>query len=294
MFLSHHKALSAFVLMSAVVVCPEMCQAASASINPNCVINADVPNELDCDLLPLNLTGGLSSEVGVAPGTYAVLTNNTGTFVQINQVEAITNEQTYWSEFCVSLNDFRTGQLSAGTGEVGCTTKNPGENYPPLQWDGIHTALSVPPGSKIYLASHTVPSAINHNYIITAYPQSAGINSYRSPEMDKVFDCDGSQQATAWTPWVNNTGAALHLVGATIYAVSGNSGSPNQVSAACIYTLNQSGGIKTANCNGGINQRGEVTFPTLLIEPGEAVVGQAVNFCNSPSNWDWAAYMHVW
>src|ERR1700692_3594286 len=104
-------------------------------------------------------------------GQYAVLTNNTGAYLQINQVEAITGEQLYWSEFCVFLNDFQTAQPAAGTGEIGCSTKNPGENYPSLQWDGSQTALSVPPETKVYVAAHTVPASIAHDFIFSVYPQ---------------------------------------------------------------------------------------------------------------------------
>lgn len=263
------------------------------SINPNCAHTA--PNMVDCDLLPLEYTGGQISEIGIPPSTTVRFTNRTGQYVQINQITAETNETSYWSEYCAFRNDYFTGQRGApGIGEVGCTTKNPGEAYPPLQWDGIATALSVAPGDQIYIGSHTEPASINHTFKVVSYLQSTGIYAYRAPKIDQVITCNGSTQSSAWTPWVNNTGGVLHLTGASIYAVSGNSPGTDQVDAACIYILDTAGAVRFSHCNQGVERRGLANFPTQLIYPGESLVGHASNQCPAGHLWDWAAYMYVW
>lgn len=84
--------------------------------------------------------------------------------MQINWIGATPVVAGYWSEMCAFLDAYATAQSSPGTGEVGCTSKEPSEGeYPGLSWDGYHTALSVPTWSVLYLAGnvHITPE-INH------------------------------------------------------------------------------------------------------------------------------------
>jgi hypothetical protein len=272
--------LACFIVLSALAICHANAQA----VDPNCVHIA--ANEVDCDLLLA------INAIGIGPGTFAALTNKTGGYIEINQVTAITNEQLYWSEFCVFRNNFMTGQLSPGVGEVGCTTKNIGESYPSLHWNGI---LLVAPGDKIYLGSHTEPDSINHLYLVTASaafsPFSPSVQSFRTPKIDAPIPCSNAVQSTDWGPWTNNTGSIQYLSGATIYAVSAQS-DPNTVSEACLYILNADGSVSWSFCNQGTNHRGTVSFSPQPIKPGQSVTGQAINQC-SIGLWDWVAYMYI-
>ena len=266
--------------------------AASADpVNPNCT-NLTA-NHIDCDLIPDSASGGQPIGVGVPPGSYVTFTNRTGTYLQVNEATAITGEQSFWSEFCVYLNDFVTGQNTAGRGEVGCTSKNVGENYPPIRW-GATTGLSVAPGGVVYLNSHTEPAGTNHTYSLVVKPQTSGLYSWRAPKLDAVITCNGQSQSTAWTPWTNTTEGPVHLAGASIYAVSGNASSPNTVTGACVYVLRPDGSVRFSNCESAAKTRGQLSFATQVVQPGESVAGQAVNSCPAGSLWDWAAFLLVW
>jgi len=267
-------------------------QVAAASppqpVNTNCVTTAD--GHVSCDLIADDQPIG----VGVPAGTYVIFTNRTTDYLQINSVSAFTGEQQRWSEFCVDRDDGRTGQASPGIGEVGCTTKNVGEDYPPITW-GNGTGLSVPPGGVIYLGSHTEPVPENHTYSMSVAVQTTGLNAWRQPQQDAVITCDGQLQSTAWTPWQNTTDHDLHLAGASVYAVSSSPSSPNTLSgAACIYVIDASGATKYTNCDDALRTRGDANFPVVTIAPGEFVAAQATNACASPAVWDWVAFLRVW
>lgn len=266
--------------------------ASATPVNPNCT-NLTA-NHIDCDLIPDSASGNQPIGVGVPPGSYVTFTNRTGAYLQVNEVIAITGEQATWSEFCVYLNDFVTGQNTPGRGEVGCTAKNIGENYPPIRW-GTTTGLSVAPGSMVYLNSHTEPAAINHTYSLVVKPQTSGLYSWRAPKLDTVITCSGQQQSTPWTPWTNTTGGDLHLAGASIYSVSGVASNPNTVTGACVYVLRPDGSVRFSNCDSAARTRsGQLDFPTQVIQAGESVAGQAINTCPSGAVWDWAAFLLVW
>ena len=123
---------------------------------------------MNCDLLPKSMTAGKQSEIGIATGTYLKFTNNTGKSLQINQVAGITGEQTNVAEYCVFLQDFRTGQLTAGVGEVGCFQKVPSEAMPPLRW-GTNTSLAIPPGAVVYVGFNT-QTGISMNFVLDIEP----------------------------------------------------------------------------------------------------------------------------
>ncbi len=261
----------------------------SVTTNANCTQTQ--PNMFDCDLQTVDALGGAGEQVLVPASVVNVrFTNNTGSYLQINSVSAETGEQSHWSEFSVYRNDFFTDQQGEpGIGEVGSIAKNPGEDYPPLRWDGYTTALSVAPGDRITIGSHTEPTFVDHTYTIYAYPQSAGVMSWRAPRIDQVNTCSGNLDSTLWNPWQNTTGQTLHLSGATTYAVSPI---PNQVTAATLYVLRADGSIKFSYSD-GVNERGVVTFAPQDVEPDEYIAGQAVNQCSS-GLWGWVAFMYVW
>jgi hypothetical protein len=228
---------------------------------------------IDCNLVSGNV-------VVTAPAGYHVrLTNKTGTYLQINQVTAATEEQTNWAEFCTFLNDYRTGQLTSGTGEVGCVHKNVGENYPIERWG---PGLSVSPNSVVWLDSHTKSGFEKHTYTVSVAPQTSAVYSWRFPAIDQSHSTAGS--VTTWTTWKNSSTKTRHLVGAGIY-LTGQS----QLSAACLYILRSDNSIRWSMCNNGLNKRGFVSISTQLIYPGESLAGQAKN--NTSGGWDWAALL---
>jgi hypothetical protein len=254
--------------------------------NEGCVANGA---ELTC---PLQI-GSFQYSVN-SPQTYVRLTNSTGQYVQLNWVGASPVVSGYWGEICTFLDSFVTAQPWPGIGEVGCTTKEPWESaYPGLTWDGIHTALSVPTNSSIYLGGNTGPGGSDHRhtYTVVSYPQSAGVYSWRQPQADPgQISCSGADQWSAWTPWQNATGHNLAISGATIFAAA----PVNQhvVDAACLYILNVSGTPRWMYCT-GINQRGTVYFGGQAVAPGEWIAGQARHHC-AGGGWNWAAYIHTY
>lgn len=257
---------------------------------PNCVQVAS--NHIDCDLIP---SEGLIG-AAVPAGMFASFTNRTGAYLQINQVSAYTAERQSWSEYCAYLGDLTnltTEQKPAGKGEVGCATKNIGEDYAPMRW-GDQTGLSVAPGEMVMLNAHTEPAATNHTYSLSVSVQASGVNSWRQPQVDRVIPCDGQLQWSDMTPWQNTTGRDLHLIGASIYAETPSSRTPNALSgAACIYVMTADGSQKYSNCD-GVGKRGEVSFPPVTVSPGEYVAAQATNACAPGSHWDWVAFVRVW
>jgi hypothetical protein len=258
--------------------------------NTNCQQVAQ--NQVNCDLVP----GEIGT--GVPPGVVLTFTNRTGAQLQVNQADAITNERTYWSEWCVytgpTTDSLKTSQGPAGVGEVGCSTKQPGEDYAPIRW-GAGTGLAVAPGEMVIVNSHTEPAAVNHTYALTVAPQTTGLYSWRQPQVDEVITCNGETQSTAGSPWHNDTGRELHLTGASIYAEAGGGPTPNTMSgAACIYVMTADGAVKYQNCDNAIRTRGEVTFPLVTVAPGEYVAAQATNACAAPGVWDWVAFLRVW
>jgi hypothetical protein len=254
-------------------------------------------NSVECQLLTVSENGGLPMVVPVPAGQHLVLTNNGASWVQINQVAASTGEQTFWSEYCVYRDDYSgTGQAGPpGVGEVGCTFKNVGENYPTIQWEGTLTALSVPPHTTLYINAHTDPSSVAHTYTISAYPQSRGVDAYRFPQMDQIFTCTGSTQQTNWTPRRNTSGANWYVSGATVYADGGGgTNAATNVQAACAYILDTVGAVRWSYCAAPMKSRGFFSFPTQTVAPGESLVAQAAHSC-SPSAlaWGYAAWLHV-
>jgi hypothetical protein len=255
-------------------------------VNPGCsMVSA---NHMSCELISHEQTIG----VGVPPGVYVTFTNNTGTHLQINRIDAETGERQFWSEHCAYLNVFLTGQNAAGQGEVGCAAKQIGKDYPPILF-GQGTGLGVAPGDVVYLASHTEPLAINHTFAMDVKVQTTGLMAWRMPKIDQVIDCNGQQQSTVWSTWENTTGRNLNLTGASIYAESG-AATHTLNGQACIFVMDASGATKYQNCDSALKTRGEVKFPVVTIAPGESVAAQGVNACSAPSVWGWAAWMQVW
>jgi predicted small lipoprotein YifL len=254
--------------------------------NPNCVLGVD--NVTRCDLMP-----GVNG-VGVPAASFVIFTNRTGQMLQLDQVEAYTGERVYWSEFCAYKGtrpeDFITGQVMPGTGEVGCVVKNVGDDYAPLHW-GTTTGLSVAPGEQVVLNSHTEPALVSHLYTLTISYQTTGVHVWRQPQMDKVFICDGAQQSTEWSPWRNDTGRNLHITGAGVYSVTGGE---NRVDAACLYVFAPDGQtIKYGRCD--LAEAGDKDLGDVIVEPGDYIVGHATNQCPAGSAaWDWAAFLRVW
>lgn len=255
-------------------------------VNPGCSMVA--ANHLACELIASETTIG----VGVPPGVYVTFTNNTGTHLQINEVNAETGERQFWSEHCIYLNTFMTGQNTAGQGEVGCASKQIGKDYLPVRF-GQGNGLGVAPGDVVYLGSHTEPLQINHTYALDVKVQTTGLQAWRMPKVDAVIECDGQQQSTVWGTWTNTTQGDLHLTGASIYAEAGQR-SHTLNGSACIFVMDASGATKYTNCDGALKTRGEVKFPAVTIAPGESVAAQGVNACTAPNLWGWAAFLQVW
>lgn len=257
---------------------------ASAKVNPNCVYLGD---HTSCELFPGDL------EIGTPAHSFVLFTNNTGTALRLDDLQAITNEQAYWSEWCVYIaNDPSqaiTGQLSPGLGEVVCTSKKPGENYPL-----IAGALRVEPGQGVYFNSHTEPAAINHTYQLRVnYADASAAYAWRQPQLDEVIPCNGAQQATKWSAFTNHTGRALTVTGMSIYSESGNPAAPNTVANACLYVMDGNGNVGYANCASEFRTKGEVTITPFVLQPGEMIAAQAINTCQAPALWDWAAFIKV-
>lgn len=254
--------------------------------NPNCVLGVD--NVTRCDLMP-----GVNG-VGVLAASFVIFTNNTPHMLQLDQVEAYTGERAFWSEFCAYKGtrpeDFITGQVTPGTGEVGCAVKIVGEDYAPIRW-GATTGLSVAPGEQVVLNSHTEPALISHLYTLTINYQTTGVHVWRQPQMDKVFECDGAQQSTEWSPWRNDTGRNLHITGASVYSVTGGE---NHVDAACLYVFGPDGQtVRYSRCD--LSVAGDKDFGDVIVEPGDYIVGHASNTCPAGSAaWDWAAFLRVY
>jgi hypothetical protein len=263
---------------------------AFAVLDTGCDWSPTVPNQMDCPLVASATPIGKE----LTPGKYISFKNNTADYLQIDSVEAITYEQNWWSEFCVFQDVLMTGQPTPGTGEMGCTTKNRGENYPLIRW-GTNTGLSVPPGSRVAIGSHTPPNEVAHTYSLKVRKQVTGVTVWRQPRMDTPIACNGMSQSSPWDVLVNNTGRDIHLIGAQIFNVSGTPATTNVLNgSACIYTFFQSGAIKYKNCGDGWKMRGEIEMDAQIIAPGEGVAAQAINACAVGDNWDWAAYLRVW
>lgn len=246
-----------------------------------------------CDLVSSEQLIG----VEVPTDAFASFTNNSGTYLQINNVSAYTGEHAYWSEFCVYIGDvsnLTTSQSSAGKGEVGCSTKQIGEDYAPIRW-GEGLGLSVAPGETVFINSHTEPGRVHHTYALSVQVQATGVHAWRQPQVDEVIFCNDQMQTTAMSPWQNNTGRELYFNGASIYAETASSATPNTLSgAACIYVLTEDGTQKYTNCDSALRTRGEVSFPTVSIAPGDYIAARAGNLCRAPAYWNWVAFLRVW
>ena len=223
---------------------------------------------------------------------------NTGRALQVNQVigQSLSKVTGTFGEFCVYLDRFETAQSSPGEGEVGCFPKKSSERYfGSLEW-GTSTALAVPAGSTLYLQGYVlpVPGSSGHDFPfqfnVTTYPQSRGVLSYRQPKIDAAIYCNGSPSTSAGSPWPNDTGRTLTILGATIYALD------PPPDAACLYILDTAGAVKWKNCNlTPHNQRGVAMLPTpVTVLPGEQILAQASHTCAAPGVWDWAAYIYTY
>lgn len=255
---------------------------------PNCVQVA--PNHINCDLVP----GAIGA--AVPAGQFASFTNRTGAYLQIDEINGFTAERESWSEYCAYLGDLTnlvTWQQSAGKGEVGCATKNPGEDYAPMRF-GTGTGLAVAPGEMVMLNAHTDPAPTNHTYSLSVAKYATGLHSWRQPQADYVIPCNGESQWTEMTPWKNNTDRDLHVSGASIYAEAPQSRQKNALGNACIYVLTADGATKYTNCDSAVRARGEVSFPIVTIAPGESIGAQAANACSSGGHWNWVAFLRVY
>lgn len=275
------------------VAAPEEAKGPTAPniIDPNCKRTAG-SNRIDCELM----TSDQAIGIYVPVGDFATFTNRTGQHLQINEAHTYTGERQFWSEWCVYLDDGITGQRKPGVGEVGCSTKGVGEDYAPIHW-GNGTGLIVPPGSVVTVHSNSQPKPMPHIYSLKVSLQTSGLHSWRQPQMDKTFPCDGQMQSTEWSPWRNNGKEDVHMVGVSIYAESPSSRTPHKMNGpACIYVITaDSSAVKYQNCDDAFTQRGDVTFPLVTVAPGEYIVAQANNSCTGTgSNWDWAAWVRVW
>jgi hypothetical protein len=247
-------------------------------------------NHTNCDLVPGEVPTGLA----VPAGAFASFTNRTGVPLQIDQIDAFTGERQFWSEYCAYVEHLNTFQWPAGQGEVGCSAKNIGEDYPPMRW-GNSTGLLVEPNQTVILNSHTEPSSIPHTYSLHVSKLNTGVQSWRQPQVDRVIPCDDQMQSTELSAWQNTTGHDMHLIGASIYAETPSSKAPNTMSGnACIYVFAADGTQKYSNCDAAIKTRGEVSFPLVTIAPGEMVAAQATNACKKGSHWNFAAFLRVW
>jgi len=306
------KTLTLLVAMFAVVTGAPMLATATYPNPPNCAQVAT--NLIACDLVEGTY------EIVAPAGVNVRLTNNTSGFLQIDNVQAITNERAYWSEFCVSLDYFDSpAQTSAGVGEVGCTFKRRlqeyplGEDYPPLTWYGpvLATGLSVPPGvpsGRVFIGSHTTgalgppPDYEQHTYIVTASRQTAGVHAYRSPQTDpgsrNCLGFDHLPDMSEWEPWQNTTGRDLYVGGATIFAVTGVAGTT--VDSACLYISSTAAAPPMPSSPpgrwswcAGLDSRGAANVPPQVLLAGEWIGGRAWNTCAAPGQWNWAAYTYV-
>lgn len=256
-------------------------------LNPSCVTQPDgllVTCSLEPSPWPIGVT--------VPASGFVTFTNNTGGYLQINSIEAFTGEVTHWGEFCAALNFGSNRQDVAGTGEVACTTKAENTNYIPLTF-GQGTGLMVEPGGVVILGAK--PATVAHTYALMVAPNTTGVQVWRAPAVDEVIPCNGLPQYTAWNPWKNDSGYTKHVSGALIYNESGNLSNRKELSGhACLYVLNPDGTPRVSECNDSLRVRGEATFATIEVFPGESVAAQAVNTCSAPNEWDWASYLYVW
>lgn len=261
---------------------------APTPIYPNCIQVAS--NHIACDLISSEDLIGAA----VPAGMFASFTNKTGTALQVIEVNAYTLERRFWSEYCAYLGDLSnivTWQASAGKGEVGCATKQIGEDYAPVHFGN---GLVVAPGEMFMLNAHTDPAPTNHTYTLRVQYLSNGGHSWRQPQVDQVIHCAGEEQATAMTPWRNDTGRDVQLSGASIYSETPSSRTPNTASGrACIYVLLEGGAQKYSNCDPALKTRGEVSFPAVTVAPGEYVAAQAANACSIGAHWNWASFLNV-
>ena len=256
-------------------------------LNPSCVTGPD-GLLISCSLEPSPWPIGVTAPAG----GYVTFTNKTGGYLQVNSIEAFTGETTHWGEFCAALNFGSNRQDVAGTGEVACTTKAENANYIPLTF-GTGTGLLVEPGGVVILGSK--PATVAHTYALHVEKNTTGIQVWRAPAVDEVIPCNGLPQYTAWNPWKNDSGYTKHVSGAYIYNESGNMKNRGELSGhACIYVLNPDGTPRVSQCNDSLRVRGEATFATMEVFPGESVAAQAANTCSAPFEWDWAAFIQVW
>jgi hypothetical protein len=255
--------------------------------NEDCILPPG-SNEMACLLRAGTFTFTVPVNVHVK------LTNETGSYLQIDQVQGQGADAGGFGEYGVFLNLYATAQTSPGKGEAGVVSKDSGSVYPPIRWDSSMeaTGLSVSPGSVVYLDHNWRSGALSFTYTVTARPQTTGVWSWRQPQVDQSILCGGTRQLTVWGPWKNTTAANHYLRGAQIYAVSGKS-IPSVTDAACLYILDTSGAVRWHQCD-GVNVRGRLPVsPVQVIRPGESVAAQAANTCPQGALWDWAAYLYI-
>ncbi|MBT2299228.1 hypothetical protein J7E70_02005 [Variovorax paradoxus] len=255
-------------------------------VNPNCVTGAD-GLLVTCELAPSPWPIGVT----VPASGFVTFTNRTGSYLQVNSIEAFTGETTHWGEFCAALNFGSNRQDVAGIGEVACTTKAENQNYLPLTF-GQGTGLLVEPGGVVILGSK--PATVSHTYALNVAPNATGVQVWRAPAVDEVIPCNGLPQYTAWNPWKNDSGYTKHISGALIYNESGSANRAELNGHACLYVLNPDGTPRVSQCDDSLRTRGSATFSGIEVFPGESVAAQAVNTCSAPKEWDWAAYLQVW
>lgn len=263
---------------------------APAIVSPNCT--QDRANRIACDMISSEQPIGTS----VPAGMYAMFKNNTGVALQIIEVSAFTGERDNWSEYCAYRGFISTWQSPAGVGEVGCATKQIGEDYAPIHW-GVGTGLIVNPGDEISLNAHTDPLPIEHTYMLKVQYLSNGVQSWRQPQVDQVIACNDQLQSTVLSPWRNDTGHDVQLTGASIYSEEPSTSTPNTLNgSACITVMVEGGAQKYSNCDSALRTRGEVNFPPVTVAPGEYVAAQANNTCKSgvtDQHWNWVAFLNI-
>lgn len=268
---------------------PDPVLQAPVVVSQNCVQATERPHT-NCDLVP----GEVPTGATIPAGSFASFTNRTGVNLQIDQIDAFTGERKDWSEYCAYLGHINTFQWPAGKGEVGCATKQIGEDYAPIRW-GDNTGLMIAPNETIILNAHTEPAPVEHTYSLHVSVMNTGVESWRQPQVDDVIPCDGQMQSTVLSAWQNKTAGDLHLIGASIYSENPSSSTPNTTSGnACIYVFTADGTQKYNNCDQAIRTRGEVSFPIVTINPGDLVGAQATNACQPGRHWDWVAFLRVW
>lgn len=279
--------------------------------------------EFHCDI-----TEGVV-DIGDGQATAVRLFNRTGKTLKIEKIEVpwfAGSATGCFAEFGVSRNEVHMGQPSTPyIGEIAFSPKLSNESQiPPIQLSKAEN-FRIDPNDQLVIYGKNgcyqntqpnppilapIPSETPITFRVSVSKvinQDKTVEIWRQPRMDPIsIACNGTTQHHSGInfnknaqiiqqdgPWRNETGKAVEITGAMVYAVGGDQ--RDFIDDAKVHVC------RDAACNQKIGtwsheslrKRGQSEAISMWVNPSEYVLAEVSNKCSTGDNWNYVAFLKV-